>query len=102
MSAYLISTIEVKDPAEVGARDRAKNHPAIEIEHIGRTKEQCGRRKDAFERVDLERAEQDQELTDKPACARQPNGRQGEDHKDERVRGHSIDEPAEAGNLVRV
>src|SRR5882724_8554059 len=64
--------------AQIGARQRAENDPPIEIEHVGRAEEQRRGREKALERADLERAEEDQELADKPACPGQADRGQSE------------------------
>src|SRR5437762_3261757 len=66
----LLAPAEVGHAAQILARDRAEDHPAVQIEHVHRAEEQRRRREEAFERRNPESSEQDQKFADKPAGTR--------------------------------
>src|SRR6266446_6442270 len=93
---------QIQDISQIGTRYRAENDSPVEIEHVGRPKEQRGGCESALEGADLESAEQNKELADKPARPGESDRRQSEHHEDEGIGGHAFDKAAKTRDLVRM
>jgi DNA-binding FadR family transcriptional regulator len=93
---------EVLDGLQRGIGDRAEDHPPVEPQRIAGRQDDAGGGEQGDPGVDLEGAEQCQELSDESGRARQADIGQREDHEHGGIEGHPIDEAAEDRNLVGV
>ena len=93
---------QVEDAAQIVLRDLPEDDPAIQVQHVGRAQDHAEAAEQREPEVDLERADQHQELADEARGARQADGGHGEQHEHQRVGRHPVGQAAVAGDLARV
>ena len=97
-----LAPVQVEDRLQVFLGQLAEDDPAVEIEHVGGAQDHAGRRQQRDPGVDLEGADQDQELADEAAGARQADRGQHEDHEDQGIDRHDVHQAAVARDLAGV
>ena len=98
----LLARREVEQALQAFLGQRAEDHPAVEPERVGGRQDHAGGGEERHPGVDPEDAEQRQELADEAGGAGQADIGHGEDHEDDGIFRHVVDQPAIGGDLARV